>query len=62
MNINRIKNSKKRPLTIGTSDDELINLTKKRFRFYSKATYEVKCDNLSKNQIVNNIIKIYETN
>ena len=29
---------------------------------YSKALYEVKCDNLSKNQIVNNIIKIYETN
>tara|TARA_Y100000768_G_scaffold204041_1_gene153642 strand:- start:691 stop:1203 length:513 start_codon:yes stop_codon:yes gene_type:complete len=60
--LDRIKNSKKRPLTIGASDDELINLAKKRFRFYSKATYEVKCDNLSKNQIVNNIIEIYETN
>ena len=60
--LNRIKKSKKRPLTIGVSDDTLINLAKKRMGFYSKATYEVKCDNLSKNQIVNNIIKIYETN
>ena len=58
----RIKNSKKRPLTIGTSNEALINLAKKRLSFYSKATYEVKCDNLSKNEIVNNIIKIYETN
>ena len=57
----RIKNSKKRPLTIGTSNEALINLAKKRFGFYSKATYEVKCDNLSKNEIVNNIIEIYET-
>ena len=60
--LDRIKNSKKRPLTIGASEDALINLAKKRLGFYSKATYEVKCDNLSKNQIVNNIIKIYETN
>ena len=60
--LNRIKNSKKRPLTIGASEDTLISLAKKRSVFYSKATYEVKCDNLSKNQIVNNIIKIYETN
>ena len=60
--LNRIKNSKKRPLTIGASDVELIKLVKKRLSFYSKAKYEVKCDNLSKNQIVNNIIKIYEAN
>ena len=60
--LDRIKNSKKRPLTIGASEDALINLAKKRLGFYSKATYEVKCDNLSKDQIVNNIIKIYETN
>ena len=60
--LDRIKNTKKRPLTIGTSSNELIDLAKKRSSFYSKALYEVKCDNLSKNQIVNNIIKIYETN
>ena len=60
--LNRIKNSKKRPLTVGASDEALINLVKRRSTFYSKALYEVKCDNLSKNQIVKNIIKIYETN
>tara|TARA_Y100000992_G_scaffold203937_1_gene139262 strand:+ start:216 stop:728 length:513 start_codon:yes stop_codon:yes gene_type:complete len=59
--LDRIKNSKKRPLTIGASKDVLINLAKNRSSFYSKALYEVKCDNLSKNQIVSNIIKIYET-
>ena len=60
--LNRIRNSKKRPLTIDASNNELIDLIKKRSSFYSKALYEVKCDNLTKNQIVNNIIKIYETN
>ena len=60
--LERIKNSKKRPLTIGASEETLISLAKKRLVFYSKATYEVKCDNLSKDQIVNNIIEIYETN
>ncbi len=60
--LKRIKNSKKRPLTIGASDNELINLVKKRSSLYSKALYEIKCDSLTKNQIVNNIIKIYETN
>ena len=60
--LNRIKNSKKRPLTIGASDEELIYLMKKRSTSYSKALYEIKCDKLSKIQVVNNIIKIYETN
>ena len=60
--LNRLKNSRKRPLMIGTTDDELINLAKKRSSFYSKALYEIKCNNLNKNQVVNNIIKIYETN
>ena len=60
--LDRIKNSKKRPLTINASDDELIDLMKKRSTSYSKALYEIKCNNLNKNQVVNNIIKIYETN
>ena len=60
--LNRIKNSKKRPITIGASKDELIELVKKRSNLYSKALHEIKCDSLTKNQIANNIIKIYETN
>ncbi len=59
--LTRIKNNNKRPLTINTSDSELIDLVKKRSISYSKALYEIKCDNLTKNQIANKIIKIYET-
>ncbi len=60
--LNRIKNSRKRPLAINATDNDLINLIKKRSNIYSKALYEIKCDNLSKIEIVNKIIKIYETN
>ena len=60
--LNRIKNSKKRPLAINSTDTELINLIKKRNNIYSKALYEIKCDNLSKNEIVKTILEIYETN
>jgi shikimate kinase len=60
--LNRIKNSKKRPLAFNATDNQLINLIKKRSNIYSKALYEIKCDNLSKNEIVEKILKIYETN
>ena len=60
--LTRIKNNNKRPLTINTSDSELIDLVKKRSISYSKALYEIKCDNLTKNEVVEKIIEIYETN
>ncbi len=59
--LNRIKNSSKRPLAYNATDKELIDLIKKRSNIYSKALYEIKCDNLSKIKIVNKILKIYET-
>ena len=59
--LKRIKNSKKRPLAFNSSDKELINLIKNRTNVYSKALYEVKCENLSKHQIVKKILEIYET-
>ena len=59
--LNRIKNSKKRPLAYNSTENELIDLIKKRSNIYSKALYEIKCDKLSKNQIVEKILKIYET-
>ena len=58
--LNRIKNSKKRPLAFNANDNELIDLIEKRFNIYSKALYEIKCDKLSKNTIVEKILKIYE--
>ena len=60
--LNRIKRSKKRPLASNATDAELIDLIQKRSNIYSKALYEIKCDNFTKNEIVNKIIEIYETN
>ena len=60
--INRIKNSKKRPLAINSTNNQLIDLIKKRSTIYSKALYEIKCDNLFKDEIVEKILEIYEAN
>ena len=59
--LNRIKNSKKRPVAFNATDNELIDLIQRRSTIYSKALYEIKCDNLSKNQIVKKILKIYDS-
>jgi len=59
--LNRIKNSSKRPLVSNASDNEIMNLIKKRISIYSKALFEIKCDNLTKNQIVKKVLNIYET-
>jgi len=59
--ISRIKNSSKRPIAAQATKDELVNLIKKRSNIYSKAMYKVKCDGLTKKEIVDKIIKIYET-
>ena len=59
--LKRIKNSKKRPIAFNSTDNELIDLIKKRSSIYSKALYEIKCDKLSKDEIVKKILKIYET-
>ena len=58
--INRIKNSKKRPIAMKASKDELEVLIKNRSIVYSKAMYKIDCENLTKNEIVKKIIEIYE--
>ena len=58
--VNRIKNSKKRPVAFKSSKNELLQLIKDRYLIYSNALYKIDCENLSKNEIVNNILKIYE--
>ena len=60
--LGRIKNSKKRPLATNSSDDQIIDLIQERSTVYAKALFEIKCDNLTKNEVVNKIIKIYESN
>ena len=49
-------------MTFNATDYDLIELIKKRDGIYSKALYEIKCDNLTKNEIADKVIEIYETN
>ena len=58
--VNRIKNSKKRPIAFKSSKSEIEELIKKRSIIYSKAMYKINCENLTKIEIVKKIIKIYE--
>ena len=58
--INRIKNSKKRPLAVRLSEDDLKNLIKKRSYTYSKSLHKINCNYLSKNEVVNKVLKLYE--
>ena len=59
--LKRIKYSNKRPLAFNATDNQFVDLIKKRNNVYSKALYEIKCDNLSKKQVIDKVLKIYET-
>ena len=58
--ISRIKNNKKRPLAFEATNQQLSNLIKKRSNVYSKALYKINCDGLSKSEVVEKVIEIYE--
>ena len=58
--INRIKNSKKRPLAMKLDNQELEKLITKRSTMYNLSNYKVNCDKLDKKQIVEKIINLYE--
>ena len=58
--IPRIRNSKKRPKAYLLKDKDLIKLINDRSKIYSKADYKINCDTLTKNKIVDKILKIYE--
>ena len=60
--LKRLRKSSKRPLVKNLTKNELINMIKKRSDFYSKSLYKINCDNLTKIEIVNKILNIYETN
>ncbi len=59
--INRIKDSQKRPVAFKATDEELIDLIKKRSNIYAKALYKINCEKKTKIEIANKILKIYET-
>ena len=59
--LNRIKNSIKRPLTINATNNDLKKMIKKRSKYYSKALFKINCNNITKKEIVDKILDIYET-
>ena len=58
--IKRINKSYKRPIAINSSKEELNDLIKKRSNIYSKARYKINWENLTKSQIMSQVLKIYE--
>jgi len=60
--LKRIRNSKKRPLAIKSTDHKIKQLIKKRSKIYSEAQFKINCNKLTKAEIVKEIIKIYELN
>ena len=60
--LNRIKNSKKRPIAFNLSDNELTELIAERTKIYSKAQFKINCHKLKKTEIVKKILKIHEHN
>ena len=60
--IERIANNPKRPIAFNSTSYDLSKLIKKRSNIYSKALYNVNCNELGKNEIANRVIKIYENN
>ena len=60
--LKRIKGSKKRPIAFKSSTQEIKLIIKNRSKIYSKAHFKINCNKLRKNEIVKEIIKIYELN
>ncbi len=60
--IGRVKKSKNRPLLKNMSEKDINNLFVKRKKIYEKAHFKINCENLSKNEIINKIINLYEGN
>jgi|TARA_B110000114_G_C14895850_1_gene318661 shikimate kinase len=60
--INRIKNSKKRPLAFKSTVQEIKKIINNRSKIYSNAQFKINCNKLTKTEIIKKIIKIYELN
>ena len=60
--VKRIKRTKKRPLALQSTDQEIKQLIKSRSKIYSKAQFKINCNKLTKTEIVKKIIKLYELN
>ena len=56
--IKRIKNSQKRPIAIKLSNFDLNKLINYRSKIYSKAKYQIKCDRITKTELIERIIRL----
>ena len=60
--IKRIKDSIKRPIAFSSSDHKIRKIIKDRSKIYSNAHFKINCNNLTKTEIVKQIVNIYEHN
>ena len=58
--IKRIYKSKKRPLAINLTKDQINSLINERSKFYRLSSHRINCDKLDKVEIINKILDIYE--
>ena len=58
--IKRIKKNKNRPMLKNMTENDINKLIIKRKKIYEKAHLKINCENLSKSEIINKIIKLYE--
>ena len=56
----RVKESKKRPLLKNSSEEELIKIYNLRRKIYSLADFKVQCGSKNKEQIITEVLRIYE--
>ena len=56
----RVKESKKRPLLKNSSEEELIKIYNLRKKIYSLADFKVQCSYKNKEQIITELLQIYE--
>tara|TARA_B100001175_G_C19204572_1_gene493022 strand:+ start:34 stop:528 length:495 start_codon:yes stop_codon:yes gene_type:complete len=60
--IPRLKNSRKRPLLNQDGLEKSINkIYSERKKTYNESDYKIRCNSMDKNEIVDNIIKLYES-
>ena len=59
--LKRIRVNKNRPLAHKSTDKEIKEIIKKRNKMYAKAQFKINCNERTKTEIVDKIIKIYET-
>ena len=56
--LNRITKNNRRPLALKLNKKDLINLYKKRVKFYKLSNFKVNCEGKNKNEIIHKISKI----